>query len=289
MHGGQGLPAAPLQTAVHALRLVHDQDRPGGPDEIDRLLAAGAFAVLVEVVDVLLVDGPHRHHHDPDLRAGGEIPDPARLGGVVEEVFERRPRVERPEVFLRDPERFVDTFLDGDRRHDDDEFGEAVALVQLEDRAQVHVGLAGPRLHLHAEVTGSQGLGKRDAVAELDGAQVVEDFLVGQGKPVADAEAVFGKSQPPLELRGASRDGEFGTADLLTAEQVTDRVDRPELEVEVGLEVELHRMCPLCRPVTWNAPCRWLAVFAMDPSGKHQALALGLRDGIAEFQGGVDP
>ena len=73
------LPAA-FQAAVHALRLVHDQDGPGRLDEVDGLLAAGLLAVLVEVVDVLLVDGADRHHHDLDVRAGGEVAHLAELG-----------------------------------------------------------------------------------------------------------------------------------------------------------------------------------------------------------------
>ncbi len=55
-----------------------------------------------------------------------------------------------------DLERLVDAFLDRHRRHHDDELGEAVAPVQLEDRAQVDVGLARAGLHLHGEIAGSQ-------------------------------------------------------------------------------------------------------------------------------------
>jgi hypothetical protein len=46
----------------------------------------------------------------------------------------------------------IDAFLDRHRRHHDDELGEAVALVQLEDGAQIDVGLAGAGLHLHGEI-----------------------------------------------------------------------------------------------------------------------------------------
>ena len=128
VHGPESLLPAPGKTPVHALGLVHDQDGSRRPDEINRLLAARLLAVLVEVVDVLLVDGADRDHHDLDLRAGREVPDLAELRRVVEEVLEGRTRVEYPEVVLGDPERFVDPFLDRNRRHDDDELGEAVAL-----------------------------------------------------------------------------------------------------------------------------------------------------------------
>ena len=162
----------PSQAAVHALRLVHDQDGARGLDQVDGLLAAGLLAVLVEVVDVLLVDGADRHHHDLDVRAGGEVAHLAELGGVVEEVVEGRVGVEALEVLLGDLERLVDALLDRHRGHHDDELGEAVALVQLEDRAQVDVGLAGAGLHLHGEVAGGERGRGRQAVAELDVVQV---------------------------------------------------------------------------------------------------------------------
>ncbi len=94
VHRAERLLALPFQAAVHALRLVHDQDGPGGPDQVDGLLAAGLLAVLVEVVDILLVDGADRHHHDLDVRAGGEVAHLAELGRVVEEVLEGRVGVE---------------------------------------------------------------------------------------------------------------------------------------------------------------------------------------------------
>ena len=41
----------------------------------------------------------------------------------------------------------------------DDELGEAVTAVQLEDRAQVNVGLTCTRFHFHREIAGSQRAG----------------------------------------------------------------------------------------------------------------------------------
>ncbi len=96
VHRVEGLLARAVEAAIHALRLVHDEDGPRGLDQVDGLLAAGLLAVLVEVVDVLLVDGADRHHHDLDLRAGGEVAHLAELGRVVEEVVEGRAGVERP-------------------------------------------------------------------------------------------------------------------------------------------------------------------------------------------------
>ena len=217
---------------------------PRGLDQVDGLLAAGLLAVLVEVVDVLLVDGADRHHHDLDVRAGGEVAHLAELGGVVEEVLEGGVGVEGAEVLLGDLERLVDALLDGHRRHDDDELGEAVAPVQLEDRAQVDVGLARAGLHLHGEIAGGQRGGRRQAVAELDVVQVGQEFVIQQG---AGGCRCRGRSrQPPWPCCGPKSfgDGELGAADFLPAEEVADR-SMAELVVEVGLEVQFHGRTPL--------------------------------------------
>ena len=103
-------------------------------------------------------------------------------------------------MILGNLERLVDHLLDGDGRYDDDELGEAVAFVQLEDRAQVDISLAGPRLHLHSEVAGIQGIGGWQTVTELNDIQVFEDFLIEQGQSVADAEVVFGEGVPRLGI-----------------------------------------------------------------------------------------
>ena len=87
IHRPQRLFAPSLQAAVHALRLVHDQDGARGLDQVDGFLAAGLLRVLVEVVDVLLVDRPHGDDHDLDMRTGGKVADLAELGGIVEEVL----------------------------------------------------------------------------------------------------------------------------------------------------------------------------------------------------------
>ena len=233
IHGGQRRSAPPLQPAVHALRLVDDQDGARGADQIDRLLAAGLLALLVEVVDVLLVDGARGHHHDPYLRADGEAPHLAEARGVVEKVLERRARIECAEVVLGDPQRLVDALLDRHRRHHDDELGEPVALVQFQDGAQVDVGLAGTGLHLHGKLAGLQGRGLRQAIAKLDRPEVGEEVVIVQGQPVAYSEVRFGI----VKLRVTPRDGKIGTAYLLPAEQITNCSDRLKLKVEIMLEV----------------------------------------------------
>ena len=68
-----------LQAAIHALRFIHDEDRTGCLDQVNGFFAAGLFAVLIEVVHVLFIDCADRHHHDLNMRAGGEIAHLAEL------------------------------------------------------------------------------------------------------------------------------------------------------------------------------------------------------------------
>ena len=233
--------ARAAEAAVHALRLVHDDYRPRGANQVDGLLPAGLLAVLVEVVHLLLVDGAYRDHHDLDGGAGGEVAHLAQLAGVVQEEVHRHAGIDALEVLLGDLQRLVDAFLDGHRRHHDDELGEAVALVQLEDRAQVDVGLAGAGLHLNREVAGRQRAGRRQAVAQLHAAQVVQQLLIHQGQAVAQALVGVGHAQRQLLVGQLHSDSELGAADLLATEQVADRLDGLKLVVQVGFKVEFHQ------------------------------------------------
>ena len=135
VHRSQCLLAPAFQAAVHALRLVHDEDGPGLPDEVNRLFTAGLFAVFVEVVDILFVDGAHRHHHHLNGAAGGKVAHLAQLARVVQKEVHRHPGIQAPEMLLRDLQRLVHALLDGHRGHDDDELAKAVAPVQLKNGA----------------------------------------------------------------------------------------------------------------------------------------------------------
>ena len=191
VHRAKGLLAPALQAAIDALRFVHDQDRARGADQVDGLFSAGLLAVLVEIVDILLVDRADRHHHDLDVRAGGEVAHLAQLAGVVKEILERHVGVQAAEMLLGDLKRLVNAFLDRHRGDDDDELGKAVPPVQLEDGAQVNVGLAGAGLHLHGKIARGQRSRRTQAIAELDVAQVGQDFIVQQVQAVADAQIIF--------------------------------------------------------------------------------------------------
>ena len=168
IHRIQSLFATPLEATIHTLGFVHDDDGPSRLDQVYGLFTTGLLAVLVEVVDVLLVDGAHCHHHDLDVRVGGEVAHLPELVGVVEEVVEGHPGVEPLEVILGDLQGLVDAFLDRHRRHHDDELAEAIAFVQLEDAAQIDVGLTGAGFHLHGEVAGRQRAGWGQTTPQLN-------------------------------------------------------------------------------------------------------------------------
>src|SRR5664280_1859741 len=145
VHGLQRHPATAFQAAVHALRFIDDQDGTGLPNKVDGALTASSFvcAFAVDVVYVLLIDSTNRHHHDLDIRAGSEVANLSELVGVVwEKLIALSAWVETLEVVTGNFQCFVGALLDGDRGHYDDELSESVAPIQLEDRAQVNIGLA---------------------------------------------------------------------------------------------------------------------------------------------------
>ena len=179
-HPLHGFLAFAVQTAFHALRLIDDQDRPRGPDQVDRLLSTGLLTLSIHHVLRLrlaggfiglfglglllvaeLVDRSHRHDHDLNLGAGRKVPDLSQLCRVIQEVIKRHTCVEPLQMLRSHLDGVVDTLLDRHRRHDDHELGEPIPLVQFEDRPQVDVRLPGPSLHLHSEVPRLHGLRRR--------------------------------------------------------------------------------------------------------------------------------
>ena len=273
---------------VHALGLVDDDDGPRRLHELDGLAARELVALLVDDVALLLFLGAGEvlaegvDVDDEDLQrvARGELAQPVDLLGVVDEVLERQVVVERAEVLGGDLDVLEHALADGHAGHHDDELLEAVAPRQLEDGAQVDVGLAGARLHLDGEVRAAAGLvgraveelprlqgrgrvGDLDVVAGLDGARVGQQLVVGQQQPVADAQLgpVLPGEQPALVANVDDR--VLRRALGLAVEEVGDGRHGIELELLVGVELELHgsrlRGVSLVRPGAWSrdsADCR---------------------------------
>ena len=254
-----------LSVAVHALRLVDDDDRPRRLHELDGLAPGELVALLVDDVALLLCLGAGEvlaegvDVDDEDLQrvAGGELAQPVHLLGVVDEVLEGQVVVERAEVLGGDLDVLEHAFADRDAGHDDDELLEAVAPRQLEDRAQVDVGLARAGLHLHREVRAAARLvgwaveelprlqrgcrvGHLDVVAGLDRAQCSPAACppaaaTGCRRPARSAPARrTSPSRPHVDDRVLRR------ALRLAVEEVRDGGHGVELEGLIGVELELH-------------------------------------------------
>ena len=247
IHRFQRLSAAPGHAAVHALRLVHNQNRAGCANEVYRLFAPRSFILLVDGIDVGLVDGADSHHHYLDVRAGGEGANPPHPRGIVYEMVERRARVERAKVVAHHLQRLVDALFDGYGRHDYDELGEAVPLVQLEYRPQIDVSLAGSGFHLHREIQGFQRFRRAQAVSQLRLSQVFQNLVLRQIQRVGYAQLVFREPQLRLVFGGGAGGGaygEFAAPRFLPAKQVADSGNRVHLVIQIRFELKLHRAAP---------------------------------------------
>ena len=252
VHGTKRFFAAPFQSAIHALRLIHNYNGPGGPDQVNRLGVARFLTVFVEIVDVFFVDGTHGHHHDLDIGTGGKVADLAQLARVIQKEFKRGVGVKAPEVLFRDLQRLVHPLFDGHRGDHNHEFGEAIPPVQLENGPQVHIGLARAGLHFNREIPGLEFGRRGQAVPELHGVQVAQHLIVQQPQPVANPQIAL----KPLQRRRIGtkrkRHRELGAARLLTPEQVAHRLNGRKLIIQIRFKVQFHR-----RRLSFTSCARW--------------------------------
>lgn len=192
----------------------------------------------------------HRRDHHPDRRGRGEVDDPRQVRAVIDEAFERHPVIQLAEVLTGLLDRLLHPLAYRDRGHHDHELGEAIAPVQLEDGAQVNIGLARPRLHFDGEVHAIVALTAALVALhlqrgrELHGVALLHDVQVLQHLFGQQVEAV-GVAEQPLVVFQFARDlaggdGEQRLPLLLSGEQVHNRVNRGLLVRKVGLEDELH-------------------------------------------------
>ena len=153
-------------------------------------------------------------------------------------------------MVLGDLQGLVDPLLDGHGGHHDDELGEPVPAVQLEDRSQVDVGFARTGLHLYAEVPGGQGLGGPETVLELDVIQVGVDLVIQELEAIPHTQSRIQALQGLHAKPGFLGYGELGAANLLALEEGADGLDGGVLVVQVGFEMELHayKLRTLSRP-----------------------------------------
>ena len=226
---------------VDALRLVDDHDGAARRYELlgalpaDKPLAramedvalvapAQGLLDLIGVEVVVLVEGPDVDDHHLDGARRGEVAHRPHVARVVDEALQRRVVVEKVEVSLHAPEALLDALADGHARHDDDELCQPVAAVEFVNGADIAVGLARARLHLHGEVAKAPvgGHARRlQGVALLDLVEVALQL----SRREAHAVGVADLGDLPREEALAHLGHELRVHELLAAEQVADRLD----------------------------------------------------------------
>src|ERR1035437_5632611 len=93
-------------------------------------------------------------------------------------------------------------FTNRHTRHNDDKLTEAVDLVQLENRAEVDIGLAGAGFHFYGEVPPLKFWRFRYVADFLDSMDIGKQALIVKGKAIPQTK--FGLLQPHEHLTGNS-------------------------------------------------------------------------------------
>lgn len=129
-----------LRRRIDGLRLVDDDDGMRGGDELDGL--AAVQPVVGAVDDICLVfcgrigeaaaESVDVDDHDLHGVARRKRADFVEFRAVVDECIIRQVVVEVRKMVARDLDGFPDALFDGEVRHDDDEFREAVGLMEFE-------------------------------------------------------------------------------------------------------------------------------------------------------------
>ena len=142
--------------------------------------------------------------------------------------------------------------------HHDDELLEPVAARQLEDRAQIDVGLTRTGFHLDGKVCatarlvgraieeiprlrGHCGVGHVDVVAGLNSAKVLPQLVLGQEQAVSDAHLC---TVLPAKQSAHVADIDYcilGRANRLPVKKVSDSRYGVSLELLVRVKLQLHR------------------------------------------------
>ena len=104
-------------------------------------------------------------------------------------------------MIFGDLERFIYTFLDGNRRDDNHKLGKTIVFVKFIDRAQVDIGFACAGFHFNIKIIVAfcQSLTLLEAIAQLNVLQILQDGFFIQVKAVADA--VFSRHKTGLQGR----------------------------------------------------------------------------------------
>ena len=241
---------AGLGSVIHRLRLVDDQHRPHVLDEFDGLDARHPVLLPVNhrelldllrrqaVVTVHIPGVPLKRldvdHHNLQRVGGGKLADLGQIFGAVYVMIERRVVVKAAEVFLHHGQRRQHALPDGHRRHYNNEFAKAQALVQFEYAAQVHVGFTGAGFHLHREIGErvvipcfKQMWGFLNEILLLHPVQVIQQFVRVQCQGVGDAQLAIGFTSGGQALEHRQRG-----------------FDSVLLVIEIGVELQFQCAAP---------------------------------------------
>ena len=231
------------------MRLIQNQNRARLLEKLIRLALAGQFFGRAINHVARFVERVERHHHHVGKGGGGELAQAAQLTAVVLIEVKRLVAIERTKVVARDIEILDDAFVNGDARHDDDEFAKPVLAAQFIERAKIDVGLARPRLHLDGKFGIAHRLVarpfERQPLFDIEHHREVERHLVLLIFALNDLQ-VF--EQPTfvertLDVIGndfvAERKG--GGAAWETVKEIHDAANGLNLVLLVRVELELER------------------------------------------------
>ena len=169
----------------HVLRLIHNDNGPGGLNKFN-----GPFAgqPVVGLVDDVFVFGKGVDVDDQnlDVIVVGKIAQGGNPFGIINQIIHRNPVVEILEMIESNLQILQHTFADGDGRDNDDEFFKAVFIVQLVDRPQIDIGFARAGFHFHGKIHAVESIRYRQAVYLLHVSNVFQNLLIAERQPVAD-------------------------------------------------------------------------------------------------------
>ena len=243
--------------AFHFLGFVQNEDGPVGADHIDRPAGLEAVQLLVDTKVILefafarcieCLDVDH-HHIDTGIRR--KTFQLVQLLRVVDE----EPcslAVGLLKMLCRDLQRLGHPLADGNAGHHDDELGPAVCPVQLENRLDVAVGLAGTGFHLDVEIDRRHPgfydlVGQRQALGFLYLANVAFELHlaqcdVGVLEPVCAKQVCHGK---PGHTRVIAVPAGFQAGHGLPFKTAYHGIDRGGL-IGLRLELQLHHAALRC-------------------------------------------
>ena len=225
------------------LRLIDHNDGVRLAQEVDGTCPA-ELLVIVTIDEVeLLLKSVNDDDHDLNVRIHGEIANLLDMVAVIDKIVVCHIMIKLPKMLLRDVERLLHALLDGVAWHNDNELREPIPLVQLQQRAQIHIGLARARLHLNIEMQLLliQMLRQWQTMPRLNGTYIFEQILIVNMQTISHAFLIpvqilpFGKL-----LFQILRDREQCRFCHLPLKHVADGGDCLLLIRERGIKLQLH-------------------------------------------------